>query len=127
MDPQLFALQRDFFALVPTNKLKFPEDLSLSRLNSFFMEDILLDRHYQKYPAADQYQIGFWKWAIQHLEELVRHIPEDEVCSTAQDILHLASLSTNRKMQLLRLYTNITSVCYRGQSGKRQSSTDTSI
>lgn len=86
MDPQLFALRGDFFALVPTNKLKFPEKMSLSQLNSFFVDDILLDCHFQKYPPSDQYQIGFWKWAIQHLEELARHIPEDEVCFLTQEM-----------------------------------------
>jgi hypothetical protein len=84
MDPQLFALRLDFFGLVPTNKLKFPGQVSLSRMNGFFVNDILLDSHSQTYPPSDQYQIGFWKWAIRHLEELSRHSSEDEVCLTAQ-------------------------------------------
>jgi len=86
MDPQLFALRGDFFALVPTNKLNFPEKISLSRMNSFFVDNILLDCHSQKYSPSDQYQIGFWKWAIQHLEELACHIPEDEVCLSTQEM-----------------------------------------
>ena len=105
MDPQLFELRQDLFALIPTNKLKFPENLSLSRLNDFFLNNILLDCHFQKYPPSEQYQIGLWKWVIQHLEELGGHISE-EVRFTSQEN-SLVDLFTDRKTKLLRQYMSI--------------------
>jgi hypothetical protein len=124
MDPQLFALGRDFFALVPINKLKFPEKISLSQLNSFFMNHILFDGHFQKYSPSNQYQIGFWKWAIQHLEEIARHISEEEEVGFIFQDMRIRSASWtpqliyDRKMKLPRRYTSIMSVLYRSLSGK---------
>lgn len=80
MDPQLSTLWCDFFALAPTKKLKFPETKSLSQMNNFFVNDILLDRHFGQYSPSVQYQIGFWKWALQHLECLV--YSEEQVYSS---------------------------------------------
>lgn len=109
MDPHLFVLWRDFFALAPINRLEFPEKVPLSLLNRFFVNDILLDHHFRQYSPSVQYQIGFWKWAIQHLEVLV--YSEEQVffnCSRPGiNCTIFLTLIYDRKTKLLRQYTNI--------------------
>ena len=72
MDPQLFALLRGFFCLIPPKNLSFPSSTSATKLNDFFLHNVLLDAHFQKYPPSQQYQRRFWKWAIEGLEDLAR-------------------------------------------------------
>lgn len=47
----------------------FPE--TFNRVHDVLLNNILLDPHLRAYPPAPEYQLRFWKWAIQKLEDLV--------------------------------------------------------
>ncbi|KAF9486327.1 hypothetical protein BDN70DRAFT_902486 [Pholiota conissans] len=79
MNAQQFTLLRSFFGLTPPVALSFPSHCSINLINSFFVNDILLNPHFQQYPPSIQYQQRFWKWAIENLEELARK-QESEAC-----------------------------------------------
>lgn len=46
-------------------------------VHDFLMDDILLNPLFTMYPPSTQYQVVFWKWALNHLERMI----DSEVCS----------------------------------------------
>ncbi|KAH9486393.1 Protein-lysine N-methyltransferase EEF2KMT [Psilocybe cubensis] len=78
MDAQLFALLRCFFSLTSPSELQFPDNCSLTQINNFLVNNILLNDHFRAYPPSDQYQQRFWKWAIENLEDRARKCIEEE-------------------------------------------------
>lgn len=80
MDHQLFTLLRNYYALTPVNRLQLPLEPPLNRINDFLVCEILINEHHQQYPPSPEYQKRFWKWAIEHLEELARVQTSEEAC-----------------------------------------------
>ncbi|PPQ64306.1 hypothetical protein CVT26_002189 [Gymnopilus dilepis] len=78
MDPQLFALLRQFYALTPPRSLQFPRSCPYQTINEFLVNDILQSPHFQRYPPSSQYQNRFWKWVIQSLEDASSRANEEE-------------------------------------------------
>lgn len=39
-------------------------------LHDFLLNHILLNAHLREFPPSKQYQVSFWKWAIDWLEQL---------------------------------------------------------
>ena len=68
-DP-LFNVLRAYATLQPPRSVRKP-DVSFSRTHEFLLKDLLLNPHFQEYPPSRQYQLSFWKWAIDWLEELM--------------------------------------------------------
>jgi hypothetical protein len=69
----LFDILLGYFALVPPRILSFPLHLPFNVIHNFFVESVLLGNnlpHPKAYLPSNAYQYTFWKWAIQHLEEM---------------------------------------------------------
>ena len=47
-------------------------DLTFDEIHNYILKYILLNAHFEKYPPARQYQISFWKWIIQQLENIAK-------------------------------------------------------
>lgn len=47
----------------------FPE--AFNHAHDVLLNKIIFDPHLRAYPPAPEYQLKFWKWAIQKLETLV--------------------------------------------------------
>ncbi|KAI0937170.1 hypothetical protein AcV5_005131 [Taiwanofungus camphoratus] len=65
----LFYILRGYAALSPPKLLTVPSRLPFTELHDFLLNLVLFNSHLQVYPPSQQYQISFWKWAIQQLEE----------------------------------------------------------
>lgn len=68
-----------YSALTPPRFLKIPSIFSFSDVHDFFLIDILLDDHLNKYPPARDYQRSFWKWALEKLESLSGDEEDNEI------------------------------------------------
>jgi len=69
----LFDILLGYFALVPPRILSFPLHLPFNVIHNFFVESVLLGNnlpHPKAYLPSNAYQYTFWKWAIQHLEDM---------------------------------------------------------
>ncbi|KAI6112469.1 hypothetical protein EDD16DRAFT_1709822 [Pisolithus croceorrhizus] len=75
----LFRILRAYSALIPPRHLTIPPIFSFSDVHSFFLMDILLDDHLNKYPPAQDYQRNFWKWALERLEHLSGSEEDNEI------------------------------------------------
>ena len=66
------TLVQQYARLTPLAHLRssvFPE--TFDRIHDVLLNKILLDPHLRAYPPALEYQLKFWKWAIQKLEAIV--------------------------------------------------------
>jgi hypothetical protein len=60
----------------------FPE--TFNHVHDVLLNKIILDPHLRAYPPAPEYQLKFWKWAIQKLEALVGdQVSLQVLCGTA--------------------------------------------
>ena len=73
-DP-LFHVLRAYAILQPPRSISKP-NTSFSILHDFVLHHILHNPHFQQYPPSKQYQLSFWKWAIEWLESLI----SEEAC-----------------------------------------------
>jgi hypothetical protein len=66
-------LVRAYALLAPLAHLQFPPALpgAFTRVHDALLNEILLDPHLRAYPPATEYQLKFWKWAVQGLEALL--------------------------------------------------------
>lgn len=71
-DNELLALLKGYSALLPPLQLKFPVRCSFTEAHTFILHQILLDPHLEQYSPSGRYQQSFWKWAIEHLERMVK-------------------------------------------------------
>ncbi|KAK0465492.1 uncharacterized protein EV420DRAFT_1760162 [Desarmillaria tabescens] len=67
-DSELFTILREYAAIVPVSRIRFPYSSSKDTLHDFLLQSIILNPHFQKYPPSKQYQKSFWKCVVQHLE-----------------------------------------------------------
>ena len=59
--------------------MNFPLHLPFNDVHDFLVESVLLGNglsHLKAYLPSEVYQYTFWKWAIQHLEEMSANEPE---------------------------------------------------
>jgi hypothetical protein len=70
-DPTLFSLLQAYSALKHPRFLSFPSHLPFLQVHDFVLSCILLNPHLLQYPPSHTYQLSFWKWAIEHLENLL--------------------------------------------------------
>ncbi|KAF7307424.1 hypothetical protein MIND_00536800 [Mycena indigotica] len=68
MESELFNILRGYAGLYPPQHLNFPSTLPLELLHDFFLNQLLLDPHFEAFPPSEQYQKTFWKWTIAQLE-----------------------------------------------------------
>lgn len=80
LHPTLLEVVRGYATLTPIRSLIFPSDLSFELVHNFFLNDILNNPLFLSYPPVAQYQNRFWRWALDHLEEM--ECPE--VCATSK-------------------------------------------
>jgi len=59
-----------YSALVPPRQISIPPVLAFSEVQCFFLNNILLNEHFNQYPPSQKYQRKFWKWALERLEDL---------------------------------------------------------
>lgn len=59
-----------YSALVPPRQISIPPFLAFSEVQGFFLNSILLNEHFKRYPPSQKYQRKFWKWALERLEVL---------------------------------------------------------
>ena len=64
------TLVQQYARLTPPAHLQSPS-VTFNRVHDVLLNNILLDPHLRTYPPAPEYQLKFWKWAIQKLEALV--------------------------------------------------------
>lgn len=69
LDP-LFNILRAYATLQPPKSIQKPE-VPFSAAHDFLLQRLLLSPHFNDYPPSRQYQITFWKWAIEWLESLM--------------------------------------------------------
>ncbi|KAI0800674.1 putative methyltransferase-domain-containing protein, partial [Fomes fomentarius] len=72
----LLNVLRAYATLRPPKAIWRPE-VSFSLAHDFFLDHLLLNPHFKQFPPSIQYQITFWKWAIEWLEGLMSE--EDEL------------------------------------------------
>ena len=63
-------LVQEYARLTPPPHLRLPST-TFDRVHDVLLNGILLDSHLRAYPPAPEYQLRFWKWAIQELEALL--------------------------------------------------------
>ena len=63
-------LVREYARLTPPAHLRL-SSTTFDRVHHVLLNGILLDSHLRAYPPAPEYQLRFWKWAIQKLEVLL--------------------------------------------------------
>ena len=68
-DPLLDVLRA--YATLRPARLIIKPDASFVLAHDFLLNRLLLNPHFEQYPPSTQYQISFWKWAIDWLEELM--------------------------------------------------------
>lgn len=66
---QLFALQRAFAALIPISQLQWPVSEAVDDIQTFLVNDLLLNAHFSHYSPSLSYQRVFWKWVLENLEK----------------------------------------------------------
>lgn len=66
----LLNVLRAYATLRPPKAIWRPE-VSFSLAHDFFLDYLLLNPHFKQSPPSIQYQISFWKWAIEWLEGLM--------------------------------------------------------
>ena len=66
-------LAREYARLTPLAHLQLPPPSpeAFHHVHDVLLKDILLDPHLCTYPPAPEYQLKFWKWAVQGLESLI--------------------------------------------------------
>ncbi|KAI0699333.1 hypothetical protein C8T65DRAFT_659522 [Cerioporus squamosus] len=74
-DP-LFDILRSYATLRPPKLIQKPS-VSFQSAHDFLLNHLLLNPHLQEFPPSTQYQLSFWKWAIDWLEQLMSG--EDEL------------------------------------------------
>jgi hypothetical protein len=66
-------LVREYARLTPLAHLQSPSASpgEFNRVHGVLLDEILLDPHLCAYPPSPEYQLKFWKWAVQGLEALI--------------------------------------------------------
>ncbi|KAJ2984488.1 hypothetical protein NUW54_g10491 [Trametes sanguinea] len=64
----LFDVLRAYAALLPPRSIELA-DVAFGTLHGFLLSHILLNPHFRDFPPSTQYQLLFWKWAIDRLEQ----------------------------------------------------------
>ena len=66
-------LVRGYARLTPLAHLHLPSATpgAFHYIHDVLLNEILLDPHLCAYPPAPEYQLKFWKWAVQKLEALI--------------------------------------------------------
>ncbi|TBU52299.1 hypothetical protein BD310DRAFT_998891 [Dichomitus squalens] len=70
MSASLFDVLRAYGTLQPPKGIEKP-DVPFAAAHEFLLKHLLLNPHFDDYPPSRQYQIKFWKWAIEWLESLM--------------------------------------------------------
>ena len=67
------VLARQYARLAPFAHLQSPSAFAggFNTVHDVLLNKILLDAHLLAYPPAPEYQLKFWKWAVQELEALI--------------------------------------------------------
>ncbi|KAG1771292.1 hypothetical protein EDD22DRAFT_864227 [Suillus occidentalis] len=84
-DNELLALLKGYSALIPPLQLRFPVQCSFTEAHTFILHQVLLDPHLEQYPPSGRYQQSFWKWAIEHLERMVKDEEDGEIDTRIYD------------------------------------------
>ena len=85
----LFDVLRAYATLKSPRHIQKP-DVSFASAHQFLLEKVLLNAHFKEYPPSTQYQLSFWKWAIDWLENLI----DGEACSTIKgDLFSVSDLT----------------------------------
>ncbi|KAG1754771.1 putative methyltransferase-domain-containing protein, partial [Suillus paluster] len=84
-DNGLLALLKGYSALIPPFHLKFPLRCSFTDMHAFLLHQVLLDPHLEQYAPSGRYQQAFWKWAIEHLEQMDKDDEDGEIDSRIYD------------------------------------------
>ncbi|OSD03362.1 hypothetical protein PYCCODRAFT_268392 [Trametes coccinea BRFM310] len=66
---QLFDVLRAYAALLPPRSIELA-GVSFETLHGFLLAHVLLNTHFNDFPPSKQYQLLFWKWAVDRLEQL---------------------------------------------------------
>lgn len=74
----LLRVLHAYSALVPPRHITIPPIFSFSDVHDLLI-GILLNDHLSKYPPAREYQHGFWKWALEKLENLSKNEEDNEI------------------------------------------------
>ncbi len=69
--PPLLDILRGYASLSPPRYLQLPRCIEFDDLHHFFLNDLLLNPHFNVHPPSAQYQAVFWKWALQQLEGMM--------------------------------------------------------
>ncbi|KAI9057779.1 hypothetical protein FKP32DRAFT_1583224 [Trametes sanguinea] len=69
----LFDVLRAYAALLPPRSFELA-DVAFGTLQGFLLSHILLNPHFRDFPPSKQYQLSFWKWAIDRLEQSAHDI-----------------------------------------------------
>lgn len=69
----MYGLAEAYARLTPLVHLHLPTTSpgAFQRVHDVLLNNILLDSHLGAYPSAPEYQLKFWKWALQELEVLI--------------------------------------------------------
>ncbi|KAH9081768.1 hypothetical protein EDB83DRAFT_2334711 [Lactarius deliciosus] len=65
----LFNLLQAYSALKHPRLLSFPSHLSFPQVHHFVLSSILLNPHLLQYPPANTYQLSFWKWEDDEIDQ----------------------------------------------------------
>jgi len=70
---QMDDIAREYARLTPLAHLHSPSASpgTFNRVHDVLLNKVLLDAHLRAYPPAPEYQLKFWKWAVQKLEALL--------------------------------------------------------
>jgi len=84
-------LVQEYARLTPPSHLQSPSASSgaFNRVHDVLLNKIILDPHLCAYPPTPEYQLKFWKWAVQKLEALVGDEVTPQVpCSCVLRLIH---------------------------------------
>ena len=70
---QMDNIVRGYARLTPLAHLRLSSESpgTFNRVHDVLLNNVLLDTHLRAYPPAPEYQLKFWKWAVQKLEVLI--------------------------------------------------------
>ena len=59
------------YATLKSPKLLQKPTVAFQSAHNFLIDHVLLNPHFQEFPPSSQYQLSFWKWAIDWLEDMM--------------------------------------------------------
>lgn len=82
---ELIALLAGYALLQSPRLLQLPQGLPFITVHDFLLDHVLLNTHFQAYPPSPQYQVSFWKRAINDLESRISS--EARIACSFKDVL----------------------------------------